>query len=262
MLAKQSWRLVLFPNSLVARDLKSVYFPRGSFLEAGRGSKPSFVWRSLLWGRDLIELGFRWRIGDGTSTFVYKDRWIPRPSSFKVVSPIVLDPLLRVANLKNPSGGWDSNLVWSSFLPDDAKMILNLPCSSSIHPDSLLWHQDSKGNYSVKSGYWLTLNHKIFKHQASCSWVSTVSWWKVLWNLNIPSKLKVFCWKACHNWLPTFQTLNCRHLEVPVGCPCCGAETESTPHALWFCSNLYKLSGQYLYNLISIEKLGVNFFFF
>ncbi|KAL5832378.1 hypothetical protein ACOSQ4_017732 [Xanthoceras sorbifolium] len=29
-----------------------------------------------------------------------------------------------------------------------------------------------------------------------------------------------------------------------LGCPCCGAEIESTPHALWFCSDLYEVRVQ------------------
>ncbi|KAL5834745.1 hypothetical protein ACOSQ4_014242 [Xanthoceras sorbifolium] len=52
---------------------------------------------------------------------------------------MVLDPWLKVADLKSPSGGWDSNLIWSSFLPDEAHIILNLSCSSTAHHDSLLW---------------------------------------------------------------------------------------------------------------------------
>ncbi|KAL5746291.1 hypothetical protein ACOSP7_027437 [Xanthoceras sorbifolium] len=137
MLAKQCSRLICSPNTLAARVLKSVYFPHCSFLDASTGSSPLLVWQSILWGRQLVELGSRCRIGNGMDTFVYKDRWLPRPSTFKVLSPISLDPLLKVIALKTPSGGWNSNLVWSAFLPDDVSLILNLHYSSEWLLDSL-----------------------------------------------------------------------------------------------------------------------------
>ncbi|KAL5777266.1 hypothetical protein ACOSP7_010192 [Xanthoceras sorbifolium] len=192
MLAKQCWRLITNPSSLVARVLKSVYFPRGDYLHASIGSSASFVWRSLMWGRKLIEMESRWRIEDGTATFVYSNKWLPRPSRFQIYSPILLDPMAKVADMKSSSGGWNSNLIWSSFLPDDAKLILNLPCSSTLHPDSLIWHFDKMGNYNVKSGYWVAMEQKSLSSAATCSGMAGINWWKHIWQLKLPSKIKIF----------------------------------------------------------------------
>ncbi|KAL5573838.1 hypothetical protein UlMin_023435 [Ulmus minor] len=51
LLAKQGWRIIRNPNSLVGHVLKASYFPRSSFLLAKKGSNASFIWRSILWGR-------------------------------------------------------------------------------------------------------------------------------------------------------------------------------------------------------------------
>ena len=47
LLARQGWRLLKFPNSLVHRFLKAKYFPRSSFLEASVPSNASLIWRSI-----------------------------------------------------------------------------------------------------------------------------------------------------------------------------------------------------------------------
>lgn len=51
LIAKQGWRILHNPESLMAQILKAKYFKHSSFMEAKLGSNPSYVWRSILWGR-------------------------------------------------------------------------------------------------------------------------------------------------------------------------------------------------------------------
>ncbi|KAL5547784.1 hypothetical protein UlMin_003015 [Ulmus minor] len=74
LLAKQGWRLIRFPDSLVGKVLKGCYFPNCSFLEAKIGGSPSYTWMSIWWGRELIEMGSRWRVGSGDMIRVAEDR--------------------------------------------------------------------------------------------------------------------------------------------------------------------------------------------
>lgn len=55
LFGKQVWRIIQAPDSLVARVLKGRYFPSNSILDAGLGSKPSYVWRSLFEGSQVIK---------------------------------------------------------------------------------------------------------------------------------------------------------------------------------------------------------------
>ncbi|KAL8512078.1 hypothetical protein ACS0TY_018514 [Phlomoides rotata] len=59
--------------------------------------------------------------------------------------------------------------------------------------------------------------------------------WKVLWNCNLPPKIRCFLWRACNNALPTLDNLNHRGILTPVECPRCGEEGESLTYALIRC---------------------------
>lgn len=43
LLAKQGWRLVNYPNSLLARVLKAKYYPNSDFYKARLGNLPSLT---------------------------------------------------------------------------------------------------------------------------------------------------------------------------------------------------------------------------
>ncbi|KAL5752202.1 hypothetical protein ACOSP7_022383 [Xanthoceras sorbifolium] len=226
-------------NSLVARVMRGCYYPNGNFLMAAKKASGSYVWRSLMWGRELLEVGSCWHIGDGNSILIYKDRWISRPSKFQILSPPVLVEFAMVDQLKNVSSGWNEVFIRNSFSFDDDQAIFCIPPSLSHLGDSLCWHYDSSRNYTVKSGYWVGM--KIAR-SAGYSGLSgndcNDSWWQFLWSLNIPSKVKLFIWRACLHWIPCVQVLAGRGMKVDVCYQLCGSNIEYASHALWGCFSL------------------------
>jgi hypothetical protein len=78
LLAKQCWRILQNPDSLVAKIFKAKYFPRGSILTAQLGRRPSYVWKSLWAAQDLLKAGIKWRVGNGFQIRIWKDRWLPQ----------------------------------------------------------------------------------------------------------------------------------------------------------------------------------------
>lgn len=78
ILAKQIWKIIKKPDSLVARTLKAGYFKHSDIMDATLGSNPTYIWRSLLWSRDIIEKGIIWNVGNGEIINARKNRWIPR----------------------------------------------------------------------------------------------------------------------------------------------------------------------------------------
>lgn len=55
-------------------------------MEVGLRINPSYLWKSLTWGRDLLKMGMRYRIGNGETIKVFKEPWIPRASTFKPIA--------------------------------------------------------------------------------------------------------------------------------------------------------------------------------
>ncbi|XP_024190213.1 uncharacterized protein LOC112194201 [Rosa chinensis] len=102
MLAKQGWRFLSNPDSLVARLFKARYFPNCTFWEAQLGDAPSFSWRSILEGRPILKAGVKWRIGDGSNVHIWNDQWIPHCSSFLLQQSRPSSSHNMVSDLINP----------------------------------------------------------------------------------------------------------------------------------------------------------------
>uniref|UniRef100_A0A2N9I5I3 Reverse transcriptase domain-containing protein n=1 Tax=Fagus sylvatica TaxID=28930 RepID=A0A2N9I5I3_FAGSY len=89
LLANQSWRLLQNPQSLFYRVFKARYFPNCSIMEATLGNNPSFLWRSILSGREVILKGLSWQNSDNGRTPL--PIWLRlKTGSFTVQSAYVL----------------------------------------------------------------------------------------------------------------------------------------------------------------------------
>lgn len=54
--------------------------------------------------------------------------------------------------------------------------------------------------------------------------------WKVLWNLNVLSVVKMFLWKALNNRLPTKKNLFCKKAMNDPRCLVCERQDETISH--------------------------------
>ena len=63
-----------------------------------------------------------------------------------------------------------------------------------------------------------------------------MAFWKRLWRLEIPNKIKLFLWRAASDILPIAVNLFTRKVIPSPLCSKCGKEGVSTMHALWQCN--------------------------
>lgn len=155
LLAKQGWRLLMDPDSLCARVMRSRYYPTREFFSARVGPRPSYAWRSILFARELLEKGLRHNVGSGENINVWMDKWLfdSRCSSDEKTDLFHLE--LMVCDLINPqTKTWDRGKLEEVFFPSDIEFILKHKPAFEKE-DSYEWVHNRWGAYYVKSGYWL-----------------------------------------------------------------------------------------------------------
>lgn len=123
---------------------------------------------------------------------------------------------------------WDEDLVKDIFTERDD--ILSIPISDNVE-DKWYWRKERYGQYSVKSAY-------IFMQESKpqSNLFGNSDFWKRMWNLQIPPKIKTFMWRAITGCLPTKDALRVKHVNVTVECPLCNYADESVAHVFLKCS--------------------------
>jgi len=237
LLAKQAWRLIQFPDSLFSSIMKARYFPLCDFLEAGLGSRPSFAWRSILHGRELLKKGLLKRVGNGNSIRVWMDPWIEDGA---VRMPWIMNPIinieLRVKDLIDfRNRDCDIHKLEEHFFPGDIlKIRKKKPLVSQ--EDFLVWRHNKSGDFSVKSAYWLACqiqNSKVRRDASNFPSINTLK--DQAWKLQTDPKIKVFLWKALSGALPVADRLNRRGMRLDNVCQGCGGSDETINHVLFSC---------------------------
>ncbi|XP_019177195.1 PREDICTED: uncharacterized protein LOC109172495 [Ipomoea nil] len=213
------------PDSLVARVYKARYFPKTSFYEATLGNCPSYCWLSIMEAHGLVCGGVRKRIGNGKTTLIWGS---DEPS------PLIQTAMVNELNGSLVSGlidqetnTWDPHILSDIFYSQDVTRISRI----SINPDyddSWFWYKDTRGCYSVKSGYMHIIGNYEDAPGGFGRWIS-------VWELHVPPKWKTFFWRALNDILHTTINLIIKRVEVDPACPKCGLANENVMHALVLC---------------------------
>lgn len=127
LLAKQAWRLIHEKESLFFKVFKSMYFSNSDLLTTIKGTRPSYAWNSILYGRELLIQGLRTIIGNGNQTYVWTDKWLNDGQNRRPMNrQLLMDIKLKVSQLiDSVSRNWNLNMLRDLFPWKDIQLILN-----------------------------------------------------------------------------------------------------------------------------------------
>ncbi|XP_060965278.1 uncharacterized protein LOC133034246 [Cannabis sativa] len=214
LLAKQAWRIWNDRNSLLHSVLKARYFKNSDFMNA--------------------PIGLVWKIGTGTNVPLSAPNLIPN-----IQRPILLHPLPQsqayVSFFINDDSTWNVRKLHYYFPSYQVDHILTTPIDPASF-DSLIWGFHPSGNLTVKSAYHLACSLESVDVPSSSNPNPYLHWWKTLWSLPVPPKIKHFIWRAFHHILPCAFNLFLKRTLPHPNCSICGHNTESVSHALIGCT--------------------------
>ncbi|KAA3464775.1 reverse transcriptase [Gossypium australe] len=220
LLAKQGWRLLNFPNSLVARVFKAKYFPESNFLQLSLGSLCYYIWRSIWATKDTLEKGLMWKVGTSMNISITQDIWIPDYVNGRLLSRVDNLQCDKVADLiSSNEREWNKELIVNTFPEDVADSILRIPLSMEPHED--FWLRVENRRSLDPTAYALQNIYRDF--------------YRKLWRAEIPTKIKIFIWKISWNYIANKVNMNIRRLVNNSLCPRCGDGEETLNHLFCEC---------------------------
>ena len=132
---------------------------------------------------------------------------------------------------------WNEEVVDGLFVPEEAELIKKIHLSRHPTEDKLFWLWTQSGQYSCKSGYRF-LKHKDEEEGSVATQVKDKKFWRSIWDLRVPNKIKNLLWRACRDSIPTKENLRRQHITDNSLCERSLSDEESPLQALWSCSEL------------------------
>lgn len=174
-----------------------------------------------MWNRKTTS---RWQVGDGRDINVWDAAWLPGSGTGYVMTmrgdypdvTIVAD-LIQVHD--NPPW-WNVELVRSTFMPQEASIIENIPLSWVGLKDNIRWRWCEDGKFTMCSFYSQLQGKRLMTRASS----SSEPPWKKVWGLRIPNKIKHFLFRALNNTLPCRRNLVRRGVIMPGDCRLCAVQ--------------------------------------
>jgi ribonuclease HI len=239
LLAKQGWRIMTEPDSLLAKVFKAKYFPTSNFLQAKPGHRSSYSWQSIMKASWILKKGCLWLIGNGKTTNIWSDRWLHPHGDKATWTPRHANTNLeKLQDLINPSSkDWNRQLISQNFYPIEAEAIYQIPLSNPMDEDQICWQRTKDGIYTVRSGYnaqieWEYTNSD--QGQTSNN-NSEAQLWNNIWKAHVPPKQTHLIWRILHNAIPIKPNLITKGITCDSLCPRCNKATESIEHAFLHC---------------------------
>jgi hypothetical protein len=93
-----------------------------------------------------------WRVRNGRTIRIWKDKWIPNPSTYRIFSPSsILNPDATMSELlKGDPKWWNGQLLESIFTMHEVQLTRTLVLSSTNRLDVQIWRGTASGKFTIK----------------------------------------------------------------------------------------------------------------
>lgn len=163
LLAKQAWRLIQEPQAYWASMLKGLYFPHGYFWNATKQRGSSWVWQSILQGRDVLKASGRWSIGSSQIVNIEGDNWLANGSQAKLKEGTTVT---KVSELIDQNHNWDKNALRLNLEPTSTIAAIQTPISwhsTSDYSGILLLLGSTRSSQAI-GGCWIKRANQLLSH--------------------------------------------------------------------------------------------------
>lgn len=148
----------------------------------------------------------------------------------------------RVSSLIS-DGQWNESLIMMHFDTYTAGQILDIHFYLLMSQIYVSGKTKAKGDIQLEVDIKLLVDSyhhrkRFLSPPENQSTYSTEKWWKLIWNLDIPTKIRIFWWRLSHNIIPTAMNLRSHHIQCLPNCNLCGFHRDSSIHALFICPEM------------------------
>lgn len=219
------------PHRLSSKLYKARYFADCHFLQSKLGNNPSFIWRSIWEAKHVVSAGTRWKVGNGKEINILHQPWLQDGTNPYITTELQGLDNATVHSLRTEDGQQcDREILEDLFNQRDQSCIYNVQIVGESEADTLYWNEDISGEYTVRSAY------RLLRLQKETSFTAeSRDLWKLIWRIKAPLKVLNHIWRASSQCLPRRTNLQAKRVPVPVLCPMCNGEEETTIHVLVSC---------------------------
>uniref|UniRef100_A0A803QR35 Reverse transcriptase domain-containing protein n=1 Tax=Cannabis sativa TaxID=3483 RepID=A0A803QR35_CANSA len=133
------WKLIMDPSSLWCMTMKEKYLKESSFWDVQFKTTDSRLWKAIVKARPLLSEGMCRRIGDGRSTSIWFDSWVPIGNHQPSLKLNVTQGANLVRYFINDDQTWHVARIRPWFDSTDAINILNIGLPATKQEDSWQW---------------------------------------------------------------------------------------------------------------------------
>lgn len=147
---------------------------------------------------------------------------------------------------------WRKELIEYTFSSEDVERILKIPLASILHDNEMAWSDESSSVFSIRSTNKLLQSNLSTPSLLNLQAISK-AFYRKLWSLNVPPKIKVSIWHISKGFIPTRVNLLLLRLAVDTMCPVCGNGTKDLTHVF----RDYPITRD-IWSLFGLQFLAVN----